>query len=167
MRATLLLLAMTSLAQASAMDEVNYWRTRNGLRPFAEVKALTAAAQQKAEYRAARLLKDNHAGPSCPAGCREGTGEARAEWGWLTCLMEETGSQAGAGVAIGADGERYMVLIVRGTRGSAPRAQRQTASHSTSDSRRAARRAHPSRLMRMTWRWRLSHASRAPRVTLK
>jgi hypothetical protein len=34
--------------------------------------------------------------------------------------MEETGTYAGAGVAIGADGERYMVLIVRGTQGHAP-----------------------------------------------
>ena len=121
MRAILLGLLMCSFANAKAIDEVNYWRKRNGLRPYVEDKRLTAAAQHKAEYRAARLLKNGHQGPACPAGCREGTGEARPDWGWLTCVMEESGSRAGAGVAIGDDGERYMVLIVRGSRGSAPK----------------------------------------------
>lgn len=124
MRTLMLLLLVSSTASASALDEVNLWRTKNGLSPFKEDKKLTVAAQHKAEYRAARLLKDGHQGPRCPGGCREGTGEAKPEWGWLTCVMEETGQFAGAGVAIGADGERYMVLIVRGTRGSAPHGRR-------------------------------------------
>lgn len=115
------ILSFCSLAQGSAIEEVNLWRQKNGLSPFIEDEKLTAAAQHKAEYRAARLLKNGHQGPACPAGCREGTGEARPSWGWLTCVMEETGKYAGAGVAVGADGERYMVLLVRGTRGSAPR----------------------------------------------
>ena len=120
MRTVMLLLLVSSTASASGLEEVNLWRTKNGLPPFEEDKKLTAAAQKKAEYRAARLLKDGHQGPTCPAGCREGTGEAKPEWGWLTCVMEETGTKAGAGVAIGADGERYMVLIVRGIHGHAP-----------------------------------------------
>ena len=120
MRALLIILLINSTAQASALEEVNLWRSKNGLPAFKEDKKLTAAAQHKAEYRAARLLKDGHDGPECPAGCREGTGEAKPEWGWLTCVMEETGTYAGAGVAIGADGERYMVLIVRGIHGHAP-----------------------------------------------
>jgi hypothetical protein len=119
MRAVMIVLLLSSAAQASALEELNFWRTRNGLPAFQEDKTLTAAAQHKAEYRAARLLKDGHDGPTCPAGCREGTGEARPEWGWLTCVMEESGTHAGAGVAIGADGERYMVLLVRGTQGHA------------------------------------------------
>lgn len=120
MRCVMLVLLLSSTAQAGALDEVNLWRTTNGLPPFQEDKRLTTTAQHKAEYRAARLLKNGHQGPPCPPGCREGTGEARPEWGWLTCVMEETGTYAGAGVAIGADGERYMVLIVRGTQGYAP-----------------------------------------------
>ena len=120
MRVMMLVLLLSSTAKAAAIDEVNLWRTKNGLTPFMEDKSLTRFAQRKAEYRAARLMKDGHQGPRCPPGCREGTGEARARWGWLTCVMEETGKYAGAGVAIGADGERYMVLIVRGTSGNAP-----------------------------------------------
>ena len=111
---------VASIAQATAIEEVNYWRERNGLPLFQEVSWMTAAAQRKAEYRAARLLKDSHQGPKCPAGCREGTGEATPWWGWWTCCMEETGRYAGAGVALGSDGERYMVLIVYGIHGRAP-----------------------------------------------
>jgi hypothetical protein len=120
MRAVMLLLLLSSTAQASALQEVNLWRTTNGLPAFQEDERLTAAAQYKAEYRAARLLQNGHQGPPCPPGCREGTGEATAEWGWLSCVMEESGTYAGAGVAIGADGQRYMVLMVRGTQGYAP-----------------------------------------------
>ena len=142
LRALLLTLLMCSVVQAKAIDEVNYWRKKNGLRPFVEDKKLSAAAQHKAEYRAARLLKDGHQGPACPAGCREGTGEARPSWGWLTCVMEETGSHAGAGVAIGPDGERYMVLIVRGSRGNAPIGRNVrpiSTAHLTPDAPRVAR----------------------------
>ena len=118
--ATLLICVACSSSPATAMREVNYWRERNGLPAFVEVPWITASAQHKAEYRAARGLKDGHAGRRHPTGCREGTGEAKPMWGWLTCCMEETGRYAGAGVAIGADGERYMVLQVWGLRGTAP-----------------------------------------------
>ncbi|MEM9658868.1 MAG: hypothetical protein AAF961_10950, partial [Planctomycetota bacterium] len=94
---------------------------KNGLPPFKEVPWMTEFAQRKAEWRAARLAKDGHQGPRCPASCREGTGEATPDWGWLTCCQEEAGTWAGAGVAIGADGQRYMVLIIHGTRGVAPK----------------------------------------------
>ena len=120
-RVLLLTLIVHSTAFATAIEEVNHWRTENGLQPFKEVKWMTEFAQKKAEWRAARLAQNGHQGPRCPAGCREGTGEARSEWGWLTCCQEETGEWAGAGVAIGADGERYMVLVIHGTRGTAPK----------------------------------------------
>lgn len=110
-----------STASATAMKEVNHWRTQNGLPPLKEVPWMTKFAQQKAEWRAARLAQNGHQGPSCPAGCREGTGEATPSWGWLTCCQEETGKWAGAGVAIGADGQRYMVLVIHGTHGSTPK----------------------------------------------
>lgn len=114
MRALLLLLAMASFAQASAMDEVNHWRKKNGLRPFIEVPWMTTAAQKKAEWRAARLLKRGHQGPACPRGCREGTGTGTPSWGWITCCMNQSGKYAGAGIALGVDGKRRMVLIVYG-----------------------------------------------------
>ena len=121
MRSIVIVLALSTLTNAGALDEVNLWRNKNGLPPLVEDKELTLFAQHKAEYRAARLLKDGHHGPRHPEGCREGTGEADPSWGWLTCVMEETGKYAGAGVAIGADGERYMVLVLRGSKGCAPR----------------------------------------------
>ena len=120
-RAVMLSLLVVSVAGATAMEEVNQWRSQNGLPVFKEDKNLTAFAQHKAEWRAARLAQNGHQGPTCPAGCREGCGEATSSWGWLTCCQEETGQFAGAGVAIGADGQRYMVLVVKGTHGTAPR----------------------------------------------
>ena len=119
-----LVLFLTATVNAAALGEVNLWRIKNGLPPLVEDKELTLFAQHKAEYRAARLLKDSHEGPHHPEGCREGTGEAHPSWGWLTCVMEESGKYAGAGVAIGTDGERYMVLVVRGSKGYAPRGRR-------------------------------------------
>ena len=95
----LLSFLITSTALASAMEEVNHWRTQNGLEAFKEVPWMTKFAQEKAEWRAARLAENGHQGPRCPANCREGCGEARPEWGWLTCCQEETGKWAGAGVA--------------------------------------------------------------------
>lgn len=114
--ALFLALAFSTVAHATGIQEVNYWRAKNRLPAFIEVPWMTQAAQKKAEYRAARGLKDGHTGPRCPTGCREGTGEATTDWGWLTCCMEGSGRYAGAGVAIGADGERYMVLLVWGNR---------------------------------------------------
>lgn len=108
--------AFLTLAPAlgAGMDEVNYWRSRNRLPVLIEDPALTEFAQMKANYRAQRMLKDGHQGPRWPQGTTEGTGEATAAWGWLTCIMEGEGKYAGAGVAIGPDGERYMVLVIRG-----------------------------------------------------
>ena len=120
MRSMIMVLVMSPVASGTAIEEVNFWRSKNGLPSLIEDQVLTSKAQAKAEYRAARLLKDGHDGPRCPQGCREGTGEASPGWGWLTCVMEETGESAGAGVAIGADGQRYMVLLLRGSRESAP-----------------------------------------------
>ena len=124
MRSLLIFFMLATVANATALDEVNHWRTKNGLNALTEDPALTKFAQKKAEYRAARLLKNGHQGPRCPAGCREGCGEAKPFWGWLTCCMEETGNEAGAGVAVGEDGERCMVLIMKGTKGHAPRGRK-------------------------------------------
>ena len=106
---------------AAAIDEVNLFRKTHGLRPFEHDPALTTFAQHKAEYRAARMLKNGHQGPQNPAGTTEGTAEAIPMWGWLSCAMEEDWKYAGAGVAIGGDGERYMVLVVREGSGAALR----------------------------------------------
>ncbi|MEZ6051244.1 MAG: hypothetical protein R3C02_07640 [Planctomycetaceae bacterium] len=94
-----------------------------GLPALKEDKELTAAAQHKAEYRAARLLKDGHQGPTCPAGCRE-DGRSRAWWGWLTCVMEETGTHAGAGVAIRSRRRALHGADPPGSQGHAPLADK-------------------------------------------
>jgi hypothetical protein len=103
-----------SAANATGIQEVNYWRSKNGLKPFIEVPWMTDFCQKKAEYRAARGLKDNHAGPPCPVGCTEGCAESLPMFGWHTCCTEGPGRFAGAGVAIGEDGERYQVLLIWG-----------------------------------------------------
>lgn len=117
--ALVVIFTSVSTAGAAAIDEVNAWRARHGLPRLQEDPAATRFAQRKAEYRAARGLKNGHQGPACPPGWREGCGEASPQWGWLTCVMEEDARYAGAGVAVGADGERYMVLIVSGGSGRA------------------------------------------------
>ena len=109
MKTLLCVLLMASVCQARAMDEVNYWRARNGLPPIKENMALTQFAQRKAEYRAIHGYHNDHRGPVHPERTREGTGEAMPMWGWLTCCMEETCLEGGAGVAIGAGGERRSV----------------------------------------------------------
>ena len=74
-------------------------------------------AQEKANYRAYYRLKNGHQGPQPIAGWREGTGEARSVWGWLTCCQEESAAYGGAGMCVGLDGDRYMVLVLRGGSG--------------------------------------------------
>ncbi|QEG01297.1 hypothetical protein Mal15_53730 [Stieleria maiorica] len=124
MKSRLMLLAAFALtsatiAQGGAFDEVNAWRRGAGLPELIEDPEMTKFAQQKAEYRAARGLKNGHQGPSVPGGWTEGCGEATATWGWLTCATECDFRYAGAGIATGADGERYMVFVGRGGSGRA------------------------------------------------
>ncbi len=140
MRLALLLLCVFSLpANATGIQEVNYWRSKNGLKPFIEVPWMTAFCQKKAEYRAARGLKDSHDGPNTPAGCIEGCCESTPDWGWHTCCTEESGRYAGAGVAIGEDGERYQVLLVWGRGGNRRRIRPLKTAHLTPDAPRIKR----------------------------
>lgn len=121
LRPLLLCATIAAVTHGAAIDEVNLFRTTHGLRPFKHDPRLTEFAQMKAEFRAARMLKHGHQGPKNPPGSVEGTAEATAMWGWLSCSMEEDWEFAGAGIAIGGDGERYMVLVVRGGTGAATR----------------------------------------------
>lgn len=135
MRFLMLSIALITFVENSAgdaMDEVNEWRRRSGLRPFIEDPAMTQFAQQKARYRAANHLRNGHQGPRPPAGWHEGTGEATANWGWLTCEMESDYTYAGAGVCVGRDGTRYMVLVCRDGSGRALLPRQGAPVHSTS-----------------------------------
>ena len=119
-------------AFADGMAEVNEWRRRSGLPPFIEDPQMTAFATSKARYRAERGLQNGHQGPKPPAGWHEGTGEATASWGWLTCEMESQFKYAGAGICVGADGKRYMVLVCRDGSGRALVSRNNSPVHNTS-----------------------------------
>ncbi len=104
-------------AGSEAWAEFNEWRRLCGLPQIKESPEMTAFAQNKANYRAFYRLKNNHAGPKAPDGWREGCAEAFPFWGWLSCRQEEDALEGGAGLAVGLDGERYMVLVLRGGSG--------------------------------------------------
>ncbi|MEM9646480.1 MAG: CAP domain-containing protein [Planctomycetota bacterium] len=112
-------ISTVAVANGGAFDEVNAWRRGAGLPTLTEDPAMTKFAQMKAEYRAARGLKNGHQGPPVPAGWTAGCGEATETWGWLTCATECDFRFCGAGVAVGVDGERYMVFVGRGGSGRA------------------------------------------------
>jgi hypothetical protein len=128
----LFVISIASNAYGDGMDEVNEWRKRSGMRPFVEDPAMTKFAQMKAEYRAARQLRNGHQGPKPPAGWHEGTGEATADWGWLTCEMECDFQYAGAALCVGRDGQRYMVLVCRGGSGRPLISRQKVPVHNTS-----------------------------------
>lgn len=127
-----LLAVLPSLAIADGNAELAEWRRRVGLPRFTVDANLTRFAQMKAEYRAKRGLKDGHQGPRNPPGTREGCGEASAHWGLLVCSMEEDFTHAGVGIAIGGDGERYMVAVFRGGSGRALIPRQNIPIHNTS-----------------------------------
>lgn len=127
-----LVVLSAAICRAEPLAEVNEWRRRVGLPQFTKDPEMMRFAQTKAECRARRGLKNGHDGPQPPGGWREGTGEAAAHWGWLTCVMEEDAVHAGAGIAIGHDGERYMVLVVRGGSGRALISRQNIPIHDTS-----------------------------------
>ncbi len=110
-------------ARADALDEVNASRATWGRPPLIRVEAYDRAAQKIAEWQAYYQISlqtgyTGHEHPRTPdyqpPGTTTGTGVA-SSYGWASCLMECRGQYpAGAGVAIGADGRRYMALVVQG-----------------------------------------------------
>ena len=127
-----IIVTLVATVNADGMAEVNEWRRRSGLPPFVEDPRMTEFAKMKARYRAERNLRDGHQGPKAPAGWHEGTGEATSSWGWLTCEMESDFKYAGAGLCVGRDGTRYMVLVCRGGSGRALVPRQNSPVHNTS-----------------------------------
>ena len=123
---------MIQAVQADGMAEVNEWRRRTGLPPFIEDPKMTEFAKAKARYRAERDLQNGHQGPKPPSNWHEGTGEATASWGWLTCEMESEFKYAGAGICVGPNGTRYMVLVCRDGSGRALVSRNNSPVHNTS-----------------------------------
>jgi hypothetical protein len=126
------LMTVATSVQADGMDEVNEWRRRTGLPLFIEDPEMTKFAQMKARHRAENNLRNGHQGPKPPARWHEGTGEASSLWGWLTCEMECDFTYAGAGLCVGKDGTRYMVLVCRGGSSRPFISRRSVPVHSTS-----------------------------------
>ncbi|QDT62276.1 hypothetical protein SV7mr_48230 [Stieleria bergensis] len=118
-------------ASGDGMAEVNEWRRKSGLKPFIEDAKMTEFAKSKARYRAERGLQNGHQGPKPPFHWHEGTGEAKPVWGWLTCEMESDFKYAGAGICVGKDGTRYMVLVCRDGSGRALISRNNVPVHST------------------------------------
>lgn len=116
-----LLAASPTFAATPALHEVNAARAARGLPPFAEDPALTAAAMSAADYRAAHRIAGHVSGNLgdfgfLPAGAHAdaaGCGALEPSWGWGTCCTYERWTHAGAALAVGTDGKRYMHLFVR------------------------------------------------------
>lgn len=119
----LVLLMVAPLASAAddALIEVNAARAQRRLPPFKRDDGLTVAAMSCADYRAARFLKGHvmtgmgdfqflPAGVGCRA---TGCAALSPDWGWQSCCSWERWQFAGAAVAYGRDGKRYMQLFVR------------------------------------------------------
>lgn len=112
-------LALLLPAMGEALDECNLQRQHFGLPPLIRDPELMRAAQRKAEWKAAHHVTsqygyDGHEGQTPPDDCIEGCGALTPFWGWGTCETTLTGSwPAGAGLAMGTDGRRYMVLWIR------------------------------------------------------
>jgi hypothetical protein len=104
--------------EKDALREVNEVRVRRGLRPFIHDDGLCQAACAAAEYRAARCIA-GHCNDFAflPQGCSASAAGCAAwppDMGWGACCTYDNYTHAGAAVAIGPDGQRYMHLFVRG-----------------------------------------------------
>ncbi len=108
-------------AASDALSEVNQARAARGLAPFLRDEGLTIAAKRCAETRARWRIAGHLTGgmgdfAALPAGSSAaagGCGALEPSWGWQTCCAWDGYSTAGAAVAIGHDGKRYMHLFVR------------------------------------------------------
>ena len=114
----LLLLASVAQAGADALDEVNAARARRGLPPYQRDGALSIAASQAADFRAARHMAGHTPNDFAfvpPGGHANASGCAAwpPDLGWGSCCTYEPWRYAGAAWAMGRDGQRYMHLYVR------------------------------------------------------
>lgn len=110
--------AGTGLAAEDALAEVNAARARRGLPAFIYDENLTRAAAGCADFRAARLIaghtvNDFAALPSGTIARASGCAALEPSWGWGSCCTYERYTYAGAAIAVGRDGKRYMHLFVR------------------------------------------------------
>ncbi len=108
----------SSTGSADALDEVNAYRAKKGLRPFIGDPLLTQAANACAKQRAAthchgHLASDFAYLPAGAVATAAGCGALEPSWGWGTCCADDNYTYAGAAWVMGSDGRRYMHLFVR------------------------------------------------------
>jgi hypothetical protein len=105
-------------AVTDAITEVNAARAARGLPPFIHDPVLSQAAQSCADTRARFGIAGHTANDFAalsPGSSARAAGCAAWEpgLGWGSCCTYEAYTYAGAAVAIGNDGRRYMHLFVR------------------------------------------------------
>jgi hypothetical protein len=110
--------AIRGQAVSEALAEVNATRATRGLPPFIEDAGLTAAAVSAADFRAAKLIAGHTANdfahlPADSSADAAGCAAWEPGWGWGACCTYESWTHAGAAIAFGSDGRRYMHLFVR------------------------------------------------------
>ena len=121
LRLMVILLLLTATAQAEPFTEMNAQRAHLGLPPLIRDADLMRKAQKRAEWLAVRQIHSGpdyygHRGANWGPGIIEGIGSLYPDWGWCTCAMRTIGQhRAGAGMVVGTDGRRYMVLLIRGS----------------------------------------------------
>ncbi len=129
---SLLFVSPSGFAAVDALDEVNQFRARRGLRPFARDNALSQAAAATADYRAAHRIEGhvNQGGRTdysfLPRGAQAkatGCAAMTPDWGWHSCCDDEAWNYAGAAYTYGSDGQRYMHLFVSNTPNAEPAPQ--------------------------------------------
>lgn len=112
-----LLTGSATFAADDGLDEVNAARAARGLKPFIRNDALTAGAKACADFRAASRIQVHTSNDFAfaPAGANV-SATGCAAWpvslGWGACCTFDNYTHAGAGIAYGPDGLRYMSLFV-------------------------------------------------------
>ncbi|HVJ81253.1 MAG TPA: hypothetical protein VNC50_09310 [Planctomycetia bacterium] len=104
-------------AAEDALKELNAARAARGLPAYIFDAGLTAAAKGCADHRASYLIAGHSSNDFgfLPSGVSAGAAGCAAwtpDWGWGSCCSYENWQYAGAAVAYGRDGRRYMQLYV-------------------------------------------------------
>lgn len=114
---TVLTAVVSVTCDGDALEEVNTYRARRGLRPFLRDGLLCQAAQRCAEFRAANRIAGHTSNDfqfvQGTQAVAAGSGALEPSWGWGACCSDEDWTYAGAAVVMGQDGKRYMQLFVR------------------------------------------------------
>ena len=104
-----------------ALDQLNRQRMQRGLRPYVFDEGLTQAAERVASIKAASCHSGHLANdfaylpPGCTASSAGADGSKihASDPNFYTCCMYDNYTYAGASMAIGPDGCKYMSLFVR------------------------------------------------------